>query len=151
MENNEEKVWGLYTTMKNPKSLDLLDEIDIFTKINNLGGYKVWASSEEGEKYVPKMENAKELENQYNLEYLIYYTRRFGVEFDFVPSSTSHVEISDTYLAWYEFWYKFFATLTEDAYNQLLDEKLMGNDISKYLPLDNWMDVYEKKINRRLR
>ena len=70
---------------------------------------------------------------QYNLEYLVYYTRKFGVKFSKKPSATEHIERSKSYNAWFKFWHNHFESMSTDVYNQFVDDKFSGKDISKYI------------------
>lgn len=84
------------------------------------------------------------IQAQYNLEYLVYYTRRFGVEFEGEPSATKHVERSASYDAWFKFWYDHFESMDPKVYIQFVKDKFSGKDISKYLPSGSWKDSLEK-------
>ena len=68
MENMKEKVWGLYTTFDNPESIEKIDEIDIWNKINNLGGAIFWAQHDAGKPWAADVSMAQLIEAQYNLE-----------------------------------------------------------------------------------
>ena len=57
------------------------------------------------------------IEVQYNLEYLVYFTRRFGVEFSMELSSTEHLEISELYNTWFRFWHNHFESMSPEEYN----------------------------------
>ena len=71
--------------------------------------------------------------------------RRFGVEFSREPSSTEHIEKSESYMAWFEFWNNHFKSMNKEVYNQFVDDKLAGKDISKYMPAGSWKDSLTKK------
>ena len=60
---------------------------------------------------------------QYNLEYLVYSTRRFGVEFSREPSTTEHVERSESCNAWYRFWRDHFESIDKELYKQFVANK----------------------------
>ncbi len=140
----EEKKWGLYNTFNNPAVLDTLDEIDIWKKIDNLGGSIFWAQHDARKPWAANVSMADLIQAQYNLEYLVYYTRRFGVEFSREPSETEHVERSESYNAWFRFWHDHFESMTPEVYNQFVDDKFSGKDISKYMPSGSWKDSLEK-------
>ena len=125
MENMKEKVWGLYTTFDNPESIEKIDEIDIWNKIDNLGGAIFWD--------------------------LVYSTRRFGVEFSREPSATEHVERSESYNAWFRFWHDHFESMSPEVYDQFVDDKCAGKDISKYMPTGSWKDSLEEQSQKRLK
>jgi len=135
-----EKIWGIHNTFENAEIIDSLDEIDIWKKIDNLGGILFWARHDQGKPWVANVSPKDLIDAQYNLEYLVYSTRRFGVEFSKEPSSTEHVERSPSYNAWFEFWHNHFNSMSHEIYNQFVDDKFNGKDISKYMPAGNWKD-----------
>ena len=149
MEKVEEKLWGVYNTLDNPEMFETLDEIDIWKKIDNLGGSIFWAMHDSGKPWASNV-SAKDLINaQYNLEYLVYSTRRFGVEFSKEPSATEHVERSESYNAWFSFWHNHFKSMSSEVYNQFVDDKFIGKDISKYMPSGSWKDSLEKPVQKK--
>ena len=151
MEKMEEKLWGVYNTFDNPEMFETLDEIDIWKKIDNLGGSIFWAIHDSGKPWATNV-SAKDLTNaQYNLEYLVYSTRRFGVEFSKAPSATEHVERSESYNAWFRFWRDHFESMSPEVYNQFVDDKFSGKDISKYMPSGSWKDSLEKTVQKKLK
>lgn len=145
----EEKKWGLYNTFDNPALLDTLDEIDIWKKIDNLGGAIFYANHDAANNrpWASNVSMTDLIQAQYNLEFLVYYTRRFGVEFSREPSETEHVEISESYNVWFRFWHDHFESMTPEVYNQFVDDKFSGKDISKYMPSGSWKDSLEKPIS----
>jgi len=150
MEKMEEKLWGVYNTLDNPEIFETLDEIDIWKKIDNLGGSIFWAMHDAGKPWATNV-SAKDLINaQYNLEYLVYSTRRFGVEFSKEPSATEHVERSESYNAWFRFWHDHFQSMSPEIYNQFVDDKFSGKDISKYMPSGSWKDSLEKSSTKKI-
>jgi len=151
MEKMEKKLWGVYNTFDNPKMFDTLDEIDIWKKIDNLGGSIFWAMHDAGKPWATNV-SAKDLINaQYNLEYLVYSTRRFGVEFSKEPSATEHVERSESYNTWFRFWHDHFKSMSPEIYNQFVNDKFSGKDISKYMPSGSWKDSLEKPVQKKLK
>jgi len=148
MEKIEEKIWGLYNTFDNPEIFETLEEIDIWKTIDNLGGAIFWARHDAGKPWAANP-SAKELNDaQYNLEYIVYSTRRFGVEFSREPSADEHVERSESYNAWFTFWHDHFNSMSPEVYNQFVEDKSNGKDISKYMPLGNWKDSLEHSSQR---
>ncbi|MCR5223668.1 MAG: hypothetical protein K6C11_00750 [Bacilli bacterium] len=151
MSNTNEKVWGLYNTIDNPEALEELEEIDIWKKINNLGGAIFWTQHDAGKPWAPVVSMDQLIEAQYNLEYLVYSTRRFGVEFSREPSATEHVERSESYNAWFRFWNDHFESMSPEVYDQFVDDKCAGKDISKYMPTGSWKDSLEEQTQKRLK
>lgn len=151
MENKKEKIWGLYNTFDNPEIIETLDEIDIWKKIDNLGGLIFWSLHDQGKPWANNMSTKDLVEAQYNLEYLVYSTKRFGVEFSKEPSATEHVERSESYNAWFRFWHNHFESMSPEVYNQFVDDKFSGKDISKYMPSGNWKDYLENTLEKKLK
>jgi len=151
MEKRDEKLWGIYNTFDDPEMLENLSEIDTWKKIDNLGGAIFWAMHDAGKPWSANI-SAQELINaQYNLESLVYSTRRFGVEFSKEPSATEHVEKSESFNAWFKFWHNHFESMSHEVYNQFIDDKSNGKDISKYMPSSNWKDLFNESKQKKLK
>ena len=146
----EEKLWGVYNTFENPKLVQSLDEIDLWKKIDNLGETIFWTLHDAGKPWALDVSTKELIEAQYNLEYLVYSTRRFGVEFNKEPSSTEHVERSESYIAWFKFWHEHFYSMSHEEYNQFIEDKFNGKDISKYMPLGSFKDSLNCNAKKRL-
>ncbi len=143
MENIEEKVWGIYNTYKNPEFFETLHEAGIWHKINLLSNQLFWAYHD-GNKPWRKNEPIEDLiDAQYNLEYLMYLTKRFGVEFSREPSATEHVEQSESLNAWFDFWDKYFDSMDSKTYDEFFEAYQNGEDISKYMPECTWKEALE--------
>ena len=52
MKKMEEKLWGVYNTFDNQEMFETLDEIDIWKKIDNLGGSIFWTLHDSGKPWV---------------------------------------------------------------------------------------------------
>ena len=141
MENNSRKVWGIYNTYANPELLDKLNEEDIWKKIDNLGR-RLRFISRNPQFYVTREQL---INSRYNLEYLVYFTRKFGVMFDSIPTEIDHVENSESYKSWYEFWRKHFESMSEEEYNEFVEAKYYGKDISKFMPEKSWQESTHTK------
>ena len=120
-------------------------------KIDNLGGSIFWANHDAGKPWAAKVTPTQLIDAQYNLEYLVYSTRRFGVEFSKEPSETEHVERSESYNAWFNFWHDHFESMSPEVYNQFIDDKFSGKDIAKYMPSGSWKDSLEKPVKKKLK
>ena len=144
-EKVEEKIWGIYNTFENPEMIDTLEEIDLWKKIDNLGGMIFYAMHDYNKSWTKDVKMKDIIEAQYNLEYLVYSTRRFGVEFSQEPSANEHILRSESYNAWFRFWYNHFNNMPKEIYDQFVSDKLNGKDISKYLPSSNWQSSIRVK------
>ncbi len=147
----EPKKWGLYNTFDNPELLDTLDEIDIWKKIDNLGGAIFQANHDAADNrpWAANISMTDLMQAQYNLEFLVYYTKKFGVEFSREPSETEHVERSASYNAWFQFWHDHFKSMSPEVYDQFVEDKFSGKDISKYMPTGSWKDLLEQSSSRK--
>ena len=149
MEKKEEKVWGVYNTFDDPETVETLDEIDIWKKIDNLGGFLFWSMHDARKPWAADVLLKDLIDSQYNLEYLVYSTRRFGVEFSKEPSATEHVERSESYNAWFRFWHNHFESMSHEVYKQFVDDKYSGKDISKYMPCGSWKDSLKQSAQKK--
>lgn len=144
MENKEVKLWGVYNTFKDSEDVYKMDEIDVWNAIDSIGGAIFWARHDAGKPWAADVSMEELIEAQYNLEFLVYSTKRFGVEFSREPSATEHVERSESYNAWFSFWHDHFHGMNPELYNQFVDDKNAGKDVSKYMPTNSWKDSFSK-------
>ena len=143
------KLWGVYNTFENPESINQLTEYELWEKIDRLSGAIFWAQHDAGRPWAVDVPMERLIEAQYNLEYMIYSSRRFGVEFSREPSATEHLEKSETFTAWYSFWREHFANMDPEEYDQFADDYFDGKDVSKYLPTENWKDSYKRTLKQK--
>ena len=99
-----ERIWGSYNTFDNPEHLENLSELDIWCMIDKLREDIFWTRYDINTKGEDNSKLHQLINAQYNLEYLMCLTKRFGVKFDKEPSKTEHVEGSESFNEWYEFW-----------------------------------------------
>lgn len=151
METVNEKLWGIYNTFDKPELIETLDEIDVWKKIDNLGGSIFWALHDSGKPWAPRVSAQDLLNAQYNLEFLVYSTRRFGVEFNNEPSANEHIDRSESYNAWFNFWHNHFNSMSREDFEQFIEDKFSGKDISKYMPSGSWKDLLENQIKKELK
>ncbi len=135
-----DKIYGIYTGGVDVSNIDNLHEIDIWKKIEIIGGSIFWANHDcaDGRINLTKSEVEKLEEMQYLLEYLVYYTRKFGVKFNREPKVGEHVERSEDYNAWFQFWNNHVQGWTNEESNQFIETRKNGKDFSKFLPKTNW-------------
>ena len=136
----EEKIYGLYLAGLDKEQIDSLDEYNIYFLINHLGG-RIWRANH-SLKRKKDLFSAEELEalekSQYQLEYLVNNTRRFGVEFNREPQKGKHVERSDSYNKWFKFWNDHFSKMSDVEFYDFDMKLTKGEDVSNYLPKRKW-------------
>lgn len=140
---SNEKVPGLYPgIIKRTKEIDNLDEVDLYFKIMNLSEYLYKTKKEIESKKIPELDLT---EYEYALQFLIYQTTRFGVEFN-DPSEKEMLEISPSYEAWFNFYYTHFGSVfTEEQWISFQKLKNGGYDVSEFMPSGSWKDSIKSK------
>ena len=138
----EEKIYGLYPAGLNEKKVYEATELDTWLRIYRLGGQLFWLRHEwaDGRLDAPYEDVKKEEETlQYQIEYLVYSLKRFGVKFDAEPKAGEHIKKNDeSYWKWYNHWDKHLSNMPKDKYNEFCKLKKEGKDISEYLPKTKW-------------
>ena len=122
-----------------------LSEADLYLAIDAVGGL-LWRIRHEVSH--GRMEPTDTTELQYRIEYLVYQTRKFGVD---IPDAKidCHVEKTPSYLAWYRFYDNHFKNeLTDEEWNEFINKKDVGEDVSNYLPTGSWKDTLEEGKKR---
>ena len=135
-----EKIYGIYTGNVDMSGLDDLHEIDVWKKIETIGGSLFWANHDAGDGRIELSQRDKEKmeDMQYVLEYLVYYTRKFGVTFNSEPKIGEHIQRSDDYNEWYRFWNDYVQSWTDEQMNDFIKRRQRGQDFSDLLPKTNW-------------
>ena len=89
--DNMTKIYGITTTI-NLEELDLLTEEEVFEKILKL--QTLIDSATNNDSYSKRNAIDKDFleKSIYNLDYLTYYTRCFGVKFDQVPEEGKRIK-----------------------------------------------------------
>jgi len=134
VKTKEEKIWGIYPAFIKKEELDKLDEFEIWKKIYNLSRSAFCYSTDTHKVWNNNILLSDIDEVEYALEYLIYYTRNFGVEFDIEPTATSHIPKSISYINWFKYW--------EEYFNLLIGKK----DYTYNIP--NKVKCTKKKVKR---
>ena len=140
----EEKVYGIYHTIEDYEELDKLSEYQIYKKIAVLNGilnYELPNAANPWNKDAQKLET----ETIYNLDYLVYYTRRFGVEFEMEPMKGYRIGRPSSFDDWYKFWKNFSNNLSDKEFNKIVTLEQAGKDVSEYLPKTNWKSLNNNK------
>ena len=138
---SSKKVWGIYNTLDQEK-IEKLSEFELWMKIHSMNRDIRCMLN-----YVQKL-NGKDvsasalIDSEFNLEYLIYYTKKFGVKFENTPTFGEHIKQSESFNKWYDFWWNYY---NSKEYRKYREAKEKGIDISKYLPNVNWKESDDKK------
>ena len=141
---SSKKIWGIFNTLDKEK-LDGLNEFDVWMKIYLLNNDINFALNYSKNPWNKDISVKAVLEEQFNLEYLIYYTKKFGVEFEKSPTYGVHVDRTDSFNMWYNFWLDHFNSMAYNDYKNYIKDRNTGVDISSYLPIDSWKNVSKSK------
>jgi len=146
-----EKIYGVYTGDMDMSSLDKMHEIDVWKSIESMGSSIFWVNHDaaDGRITLTDVDREKLNERQYSLEYLVYYTRKFGVTFSREPQAGKHVERSEDYNAWFKFWNNVVSSWSTEKLQEFIKRKKNGQDFSYLLPKTNWKgeEIVESELN----
>ena len=142
-----EKIYGEYQgNIENRQKIKQLDEVGLWLEIDALAGYISLLH------YHMAKGDFKDLsvsEDEYALEYLMYQTTNFGVDLNLPTEENKHLEISDSYKAWYSFYADYFKNeLSNEEYKKFLKLRDNGSDTSDYVPEGNWKDKSKQLVRR---
>ena len=148
-ENQTPKIYGIYPgCIKDVDAINNMSEIDLWLTIDGLG-YHIWYCNHQIAH--ERIERVDLTEEQYAMEYMVYQTKKFGVELS-EPEIGKHIEPSMSYAAWYSFYSNHFKNvLSDEEWNAFMNAKNLGEDISKYLPQGSWKDSLEKEKTIKLK
>lgn len=135
-----EKIYGVYTGKVDMSMLDNLHEIDVWKKIEDIGASLFWSNHDaaDGRTKLSDKEREIMIEMQYLLEYLVYYTRKFGVTFNRTPKAGEHVERSEDYNKWYSFWDSVVKSWSDKQLKEFIERREKGECYLDLLPETNW-------------
>ena len=118
MKDNK-KIWGIYNTL-NKDDLDNLSEYDIWKKIYLLSREIKFTLNYLERPGMKDISIKALIDEQFNLEYLMYYTTKFGVKFDKEPTFGEHIKQSKSFDEWYKKWQKHFKVEVDNKYRKEL-------------------------------
>lgn len=135
---NQEKIYGIYPgSIADTQKIENLSEVDLYFAIDALG-YHIWYCNHSmAHDRIPRIDLTEE---QYALEYLVYQTRKFGIE---LPDAEigKHIPRTESYSAWYEFYHNhFYKVLNQNQFEDFKQRKLNGQNVDEYMPTGNWKD-----------
>ena len=73
------KKWGVYNTFHNIDEINNLHEFELWRRIYNLKRFISTAKNSKEENWTSFITKQDLLDAEYNLDYLIYQTRKYGV------------------------------------------------------------------------
>ena len=111
-----ERKWGEYNTFNDLDHINNASEIEIWHAIDNLEENIMWSvhNNASKRKFGDDVPYELIVKARYNLDFLIYFTRKFGVEFDVEPSMLHRMERSESYKSWFSFWKELVASGAKD-------------------------------------
>lgn len=139
------RIYGIYPgSIQNVEEINNLSEVDLYLTIDALGAH-IWRCQHEmAHGRIPKIDLTEE---QYALEYMVYQTRKFGVELP-EPTIDKHISATPSYIAWYEFYSNHFKNvLTDEEWDAFQKARAAEKDTSVFMPFGSWTDLLEKKMN----
>ena len=116
-------------SIKNTDSIDKLDEIDLFFKINSYITY-VLKLRDNGYDFTEEL---------YALEYLMYKTKKFGIDFD-IPTENNYLLPSDSFIEWFKYYYNYLNSHCDGDIKKLKFARLNEENIDQYLPKKSWIE-----------
>ena len=134
--------------LKDPEKIKNLNEVDLYLMIDSFGGH-IWRLRHEMSH--GRIEYFDLTEYQYALEFMVYQTKKFGVELE-EPAIDKHITPTPSYNAWYKFYSNHFRyTLTDEEWNAFQNAQKNNEDVSQFMPEGNWKDLIEKPAQKTLK
>ncbi len=136
------RIPGLDPGCIDPKSVVNISEGKLYLMISGMHTYIAELQEKMIHGLMPKRDLTEEL---LGAEYLIYQTRRFGVELD-EPDVDKHIAPTPSYLFFMNFYaWHFEEVLSRKERYALAVAIKKGEDISAFLPSGSWLDHYNKE------
>lgn len=144
------KIYGLYwpKNFNGGKPFEFENEYSLYHDMNRLYGNYSWNLIIDKEKTEesPFSYCIDYKDNEYIIENMIYYTKRFGVSLA-EPQEGKHIVCAES-LAWYKYFNDYFENILNhgqrDYLGNIIDSFVEeGKDISKYMPKGDWHDLLE--------
>ena len=148
---NQVKISGLY-----PGSLkgivdyiDTLDETELFLLLKEV--------RESKRDFLPRIvasdNSLEEIENYSEIcsaeEYLIYQTRKFGVDIPEAAEGEKVTGANESFISWYDYFINHFSKLTKAQIDDFTFKRLAKSDVSMYKPEMSWknyQNIFEMKL-----
>ncbi len=131
--------------IKDVEAINNLSEVDLYFHINALGGH-IWRCNHE--MFHHRMPIVDLTEENYALEYMVYQTKKFGVELD-EPAIDKHITPTPSYNAWFRFYnHHFQDVLTEEQWEAYQQAQENGQDTSEFMPSGHWSDLLKEETKK---
>lgn len=135
------RIYGIDPGNLNVEVVNNYSEIELYTAIDGLGGHLWRCRHEMAHGRMPRIDLTEE---QYALEYLVYQTKKFGVDLP-DPEIGEHVPSTESYRAWFQHYDNHFKNeLSQEEWNAFNQALKNGEDVSSFAPSGNWEDSLNK-------
>lgn len=136
--------------IKPDADIEHLSEADLFLTIQSLGNMILAAKLMKALPF--QTEEIDLTEEEYGMDYLLYQTKRFGVNIS-EPKFPRRILVSKEFEAWYKFYTDHFDSFTDEQWAAFKRLKDAGGDLTEFLPIGNWRDLLEqdKPAERKMR
>lgn len=139
------KIYGIHSGCIDPEKAVLASEADIFFLIRDL------------ERQISQYEALQVMglfmcegldDMRYGLDYLKYFTTRFGVEMA-EPMIGKRVNDTTSFNKWFNFYENHFKEFSQEQWDRFVQLRNARQDVTEYLPTTSWKDAInlEKKPN----
>ena len=135
-------------SIKDVEKINNLDEVNLYFMIDAMGGH-IWRCRHDmSHGRIPQIDLTEE---EYALEYMVYQTKKFGVELE-EPAIDKHITPTPSYRAWFQFYDNHFKNvLTNEQWNSFQQTQKDGQDTSAFMPTGNWTDLLEQPVQKKLK
>ncbi len=135
---NNSRIMGIdLGSIQNPEEVSQYSEVDLYLMIDALSHHIADCTHTAQGPINP----SDLIEDQYAYAYLIYQTRRFGVEFS-EPKEGLPMVPTPSYKAWFQFYnHHFKEELTTVEWQEFQRRRKNGEDVSMFLPKGDWHEL----------
>ncbi len=134
---NEMEEWAIWVYIRNLVEDFALSTFFIPTPDE---GYVL---TEEGKNFI----RAEYQDLDYQIHYLIYQTRKFGVTFKHEPCEENDFEPGDNYKKWFNFWESHFDAMGKEGRRKFDETVREGKDYTEFLPKTRWNDEALERVD----
>ena len=132
--------------LKDPEVVNNLNAADLYLTIETLYGIIMRARRINSLPFVKeKVDLTEEL---YGLDYLLYQTKKFGVEVS-EPKYPRHIIVGESFQKWFQFYKNHFDQFTDEQWEAFNELKTRGGNVTEFMPVGDWRDSQEEKPTER--